>query len=140
MKQKDTMPLVIIIGRDDRTHSFFKLIFKEHGLNLYKVLHPQKNIDWSEVEPADVIITDLEDLGYGFKDCELLDTVRTLYPNKIVIAETETYNPEISAKVNELGANGYIYRDELENIMGAALVKIVNGERFFMGVPSYEQN
>lgn len=140
MKQKNKKTQVIIIGRDDRTHRFFKLIFQQYGYNLYKILQPDKAIDWLQVEPADVIITDLEDVGYGFKDCELLDTVRTLYPNKIVIAETEVYNPEISATVQDMGANGYIYRDELEQIMGAAVVRIVNGERYFMGVPSYQKN
>lgn len=140
MKRKDKRRQVILIGRQDRLHRHWRMIFPNFGLTLYQVLEPQKSIDWSAVEPADIIITQLDDLGYGFTECELLDTVITLYPNKIIIAETDDYSPDISAKAQAMGAHGYIHRDELEEILGEALNKIISGERFFMGLPSHLQN
>lgn len=140
MKKNDKRPQVILIGRNDFLHKLWRQIFPNFDLHLYKILQPEKSIDWSEVEPADVIIADLEDLGYGFKECELLDTVMTLYPNKIIIAETDDYNADISARAKTMGASGYIHRDELEELLGEALTKIVNGERFFMGMPSHLKN
>lgn len=103
-------------------------------MNLYEILQPEKTIDWAKVEPADIIIADLVEKEYGFKDCELVDTVRTLYP-KIVIAETNNYNRKISATVKKLGANGYIFRNQTEDRTCAAPIKMIKGKRFFMGLP-----
>lgn len=142
MKRKDNRPQIIIIGLDDFVHRVWRQIFPNFGLCLYKILQPEKTIDWSIVDRADVIIAQLDELGYGFKDCELLDTVITLYADtdKIIIAETNDYNAEIAQTAKTMGASGYIHRDELEEILGEALTKIVNGEKFFMGIPSHLQN
>lgn len=140
MSRTDKMPQVIIIGRDDERHRLFRTTCRDFGLYLYKVLEPKNEIDWLQVEKADIIIADLEELNYGFQHCELLETVRNLYPNKIVVGETEEYEPETSQKIKEMGANGYIYRHELEDIVGEALVKMLKGKRIFMGVPSYRRN
>lgn len=139
MKKKDDRKQVIVIGVDDFVHRVWRQAFPNFGLCLYKVLQPGKAIDWSEVERADAIIAQLDESDYGFKDCELLDTVITLYPDKTIIAETDNYKPEISEQAKEMGAHGYIHRDDLEEIIGEAVVKIVNGERFFMGIPSHLQ-
>lgn len=140
MKITDKLPQVIIIGRDDHQHKMYKIAFREHGLHLYKILEPKTEIDWPEVEKADIVITDLEELNYGFKHCELLATVRKLYPKKIIVGETEEYEPETAKKVKAMGANGYIYRNELEEILAEALAKMVQGERVFLGIPSYKRN
>lgn len=135
MKKEDTRPKIIIIGRNDKTHRWYKIVFRNVGLNLYEILQPEKTIDWAQVEPADIIIADLEETEYGFKECELVDTVRTLYPDKIVIAETNEYNRKVSATVKELGANGYIFRNQTEDRTCAAIFKMIKGKRFFMGLP-----
>lgn len=135
MKKEDTRPKIIIIGRNDETHRWYKIVFRNAGLDLYDILQPEKTIDWAKVEPADIIIADLEETEYGFKDCEMLDTVRELYPQKIVIAETNNYNRKVSAQVKKLGANGYIFRNQTEDRTLAALFKMIKGKRFFMGVP-----
>lgn len=140
MRVTDKWPQVIIIGRDDKHHQLMTIAFREVGLHLYKVLEPKKEIDWLQVEKADIIITDLEELNYGFEHCELLDTVRKLYPDKIVVGETEEYEPETSQKIKDMGANGYIYRNELDSILAEALAKMVKGKKVFLGLPSYKRN
>lgn len=140
MRVTDKWPQVIIIGRDDKPHQLFNIPLREAGLHLYKVLEPKNEIDWLQVEQADIIITDLEELNYGFEHCELLATVLKLYPNKIVVGETEEYEPETSKIVKDMGATGYIYRNEVGEILAAALAKMVKGKKVFLGLPSYKQN
>lgn len=139
MRVTDKWPQVIIIGRDDKYHQLMTIAFREAGLHLYKVLEPKKEMDWLQVEKADIIITDLEELNNGFEHFELLDTVRKLYPDKIVVGETEEYEPETSKKIKDMGANGYIYRNEVGSILAEALAKMVKGKKVFLGLPSYKR-
>lgn len=140
MSRESKMKQLIIIGRDDERHRLFRLTCRDYGLHLYQVLEPKNTIDWSQVEKADIIIADLEELNYGFEHCELLDTVRKLYPEKIVVGETDNFEPATSKIIQEMGANGYIYRNQLEETSVAAIVKMLAGERVFLGLPAHKQN
>ena len=137
MKRKDNRPQVLLIGQQDFIHKLWKQIFPNFGLHLYKIMPPQPGLNWSELENADVIIIPLEDDGSGFSECELLQKALSLYPGKIIIGETDDYSAVFSEKAKAMGAHGYIHRDELEEVLGEALIKIVNGERFYMGLPGH---
>jgi hypothetical protein len=139
MKRKDKRLQAVLLGQNDFVHRLWKQIFPNFGLHLGKIITPDKDINWSELEQADVVIIPMENLGYGFEQFELLDKVLTSYPNKVVIAETDDYSPEMSAEAKRRGAHGYIHRDDQEEILGDAISKIVKGERFFMGIPSHLQ-
>lgn len=132
MKQKKTLPRIFVVGRNDQYQKHLKSIFLSHNMIIYDVLTPTQEFILLNADAADVIIADVEDKGFPFTDCELLEIIIELFPLKKVIAVTNNFDAEIIQKVKQLGATGYIYRNNLDEGIVECVQRIASGGSCFM--------
>jgi DNA-binding NarL/FixJ family response regulator len=112
MEKKQTrLPQIFWIGRNDPYQQFLVHYFRSYDLEIFKILDPKEEFNLLEAEGADLIVAAVDDLGFGFDDCEVLEIISELFPDKKVIAMTESYNNEKMVKAISLGAKGYIFRN-----------------------------
>lgn len=105
------MITLFFIGKNDFYHAMLQAhLERNENIVIGKQLTPNEEFNIIEAENFDIIVVDVEEKNFGFEDLELLQTVIEIYPQKNVIAFTETLNPAIAAKVAETGAKGYFYR------------------------------
>lgn len=130
--KKEPLPRIFFIGRNDTYQRMTTNVFSSYGLNIYKVLPPTEEFNLLDADTADAIIADVEDTSYPFKDCEILEIILELFPDKKIIAITNYYNPEILERIKQLGVKGYIFRNSVEEDLINNVKNILYGQSCYM--------
>lgn len=134
MNKKEPLPQIFLISRNDSYHKVLKFLFRSHGMTIYRILEPTEEFGLLDAGAADIIIADVEDANFGFENCEVIEMIKESFPLKKVIAITNNYNPEILAKVKQLGAMGYIYRDCVDEELAQCVINVLNGQPCYMAI------